>query len=402
MIHGLNKETLFVVESACTGPGSRQKSRIVDAASHVKDWQMVYDISQTQRVLPLVFENIKNLLSDSVPEVIQNQFKDANFDIASRCLYFESFLFKLTALLDEHEIRVLPFKGPVMAQDIYQNSGIRFYSDLDILVDQQDAVRTWSILMENGLLPELNLSRKQFVVFIKNEDNFSFSANNETIVVELHWEMSGFYLSNPLRLHHIEKNLKKTQFNGKVVDTLSPEDLIVYLCIHGCKHGWSHLDHVCGIAQVLQSKKIQWERVHEKTIRFKCKKMVGLGLYLAREILNADIPETVSNDIDSDKTIPMLALQATAFMFGEDMGIEAKKISSRFSIFHIHIRDNFKEKIIYFLRLIFSPTKMDWFQFPFPAGLSFLHHIFRPVRLAFSKLKKSDNGVDLDAQKDQQ
>jgi hypothetical protein len=281
-------------------------------------------------------------------------------------------------------------KGPVISQDIYGDIGLRVFSDLDILVEPKDALNSFSILTTNGFQPELGLNEKQAAKFILNEDNLSFYDQSEEIAIEIHWEMSGRYLSRPLYLSHIKEGITTTRIDRKEVPTLSDEDQLIYLCIHGTKHGWENIEQVRCISELIGNKKIDWDAVDAAVSAHRCRRMVYLGLYLAWKFLDAPVPKSIRNKIEKDDKIRILTAEVTMHMFRNSSGIGRKNLSDRFSPFHIHIRDNLPDRLRYGLRLIFSPTNKEWLFFPVPAWLSFLHHLFRPFRLlAFSLRKKN-------------
>ncbi len=132
-----------------------------------------------------------------------------------------------------------------MAQDVYGSVDLRQFSDLDILVYTLDSAKAWEILIAGGFQPEFELSPEQRLKYIKTEDNISFFKKN--LCVELHWELSGLYLSKPLTMEKIKDRLIKTDVNNHEVFSLSMEDMLVYLCVHGAKHGWEILEQICSV-----------------------------------------------------------------------------------------------------------------------------------------------------------
>ncbi len=386
-LKNFNHETFFVLLCACSEPDKKRCDRIINAAGKINDWTLVYEIAQNQRVLPFLYINIKNILHAQIPGKIFEKFKTAYLDVSARNLYLSSFLLRLIGLFNHNSVNVLPLKGPVIAQDLYGDINLRGFSDLDILVDTVDAVKAWSILLENKFQPELTLDIKQFKKFIKHEDNISFLDPTGKISVELHWELSGFYLSKPLSLRHVEKNLTRIPILNKKIPHLSSENLLIYLCIHGAKHGWEFLEQICCVAELIKNKEINWRIVNETALNWQSKRMLGIGLYLSWKVLDAPVPDSVVFEIKKDKKIPVLSQEVVVLLFENPLDNYHKSITNRFSSFHIRIRDNFSDKLKYFFRLIFSPTYKEWINFPLPAWLSFLHYFLRPYRLMMSKLR---------------
>ena len=390
MAEKIPPEISFVLLCACSNPGKEHCDMIKNAANHVLDWNAVYKIAQNHRILPLLYINIKNNLHDRVDADVSSRLKRDCVYIAARSLYFSSVLNKIIALFRMHNIKVLPLKGPVVAKDLYGDAGIRVFSDLDILVEKYDAEKAWAVFLENGFQPELNLNANQFRKFIRYEDNISFLNKSRNVSIELHWEMSGFYLSKPLRFNHVEKNFRKISINKTEISNLSEEHLLIFLCIHGAKHGWEHLEQVCCVAEIIRKKNINWGIVNQAILDWQCRRMVYLGLYLSWDLLMAPIPGLILDEIKKDKKIPVLANKVITSMFNKSSDHTDKDITNRFSSFHIEIRDKLSDKFKYIFRLIFCPTNEDWKEFPLPAGISFFHFVLRPCRLILAGLKNTN------------
>ena len=77
----------------------------------------------------------------------------------------------------------------------------------------------------------------------------------DNLVVELHWEMSGRYLSRPLDLAYLHGRLRTVSLLDSNVPSLSNEDQLLYLCIHGTRHMWSRLEWICCVAELIRYKK---------------------------------------------------------------------------------------------------------------------------------------------------
>ena len=86
--------------------------------------------------------------------------------------------------------------------------------------------------------------------------------------------------------------------------------------------------------------------------------------------------------MEADPKIKKLAAKVYDNLFHESDELSENGVSSRFSYFHVEVRDRLSEKVRYGLRLVTSPTVEDWRLFPLPGYLSFLHYLLRPMRLA--------------------
>jgi len=272
---------------------------------------------------------------------------------------------------------------------VYGDLALRIFSDLDILVHSEDAIAAWNLLEEKGFRPELDLDDRQKQKFVKTEDNLSFSLKNRSIVVELHWELSGCYLSAPLTFDQMRDDLCRVSVLDKEVQTLCPEMLLVYLCIHGAKDGWNYIEQVCSVTEIVRRKKeLDWLYLEELASRWKCRRIVRLGLRLAEELFSAPVPERISETIQKDQAVKKVSGAIMDRLLRDSIDPEGDPHNGRFSFMHLRLKDSYIEKVRYAVKLAFSPTKKEWLHYPLPAKWSFLHYVLRPYRLARAGLGK--------------
>ena len=359
--------------------------RITNLSAQDIDWHFFKTIIIQNRVHLIVYKNLK-LIKEYIPENLSSELKELTILTGARNLLFTFFLQNFVNIFNKHNIFILPFKGPALAEQLYNDIVFRSFSDLDILVDKNDALKAFKLLKEMGLTAQLDLSHSQFKKYISNEDHFSFYDSKNKITVELHWEISGLYLSNPLTLSKLRKHIIAGRVANTEIPYLSPEVLLVYLCIHGSKHGWEYLEQLCCVAELIKlNPDLDWEKIKKFSADWKCKRMVSLGLFLAAVLLKAPVPQAAYGLKSDVNIIKKLAAKVADNLF---IKRKDKGISDRFSFFHIQIRDSFIDKTRYGFRLIFRPTDKEWLYYPVPSYLAFVHYALRPFRLLFFKLRE--------------
>jgi hypothetical protein len=348
------------------------------------NWDLIYDIAREQRTLPLVSQNIRSIIPDLIPSPVAEKLKSFSFQNTTRSLFAFNFLWNIVRLLKSNGISVLPFKGLLTAQDIYGDISLRSFSDLDLLVERKQALKAWKLLEENGFTPELPLEASQIKKYIHVEDNISFQPGERNLTVELHWEMTGYYLPRPLFFEDVAKRAGTLVIYNKNFINLSSEDQLLYLCVHGAKHGWEYMEQICCVAEIVRQKKLDWHLIEALCADWKCTNMLYTGINLANMLCNAPVPDQMYEKIRSRKVISAISEAVLGNMF-KTCGVRFHgKQPGRFSFFHLRIRDTSLDRLHYIFRLAFRPTKQEWRYFPLPAWLSFLHFILRPYRLITS------------------
>ena len=112
-------------------------------------WPLAIETARRNGVVQLIEPVIRDLYPD-VPEAVSEAFREETTEIATSNLGLTGELLRLLELLQEAGIRVLPYKGPVLAQVAYGDIGMRRFVDLDILVRRRDFQRTICVLSSDG------------------------------------------------------------------------------------------------------------------------------------------------------------------------------------------------------------------------------------------------------------
>jgi hypothetical protein len=134
---------------------------------------------------------------------------------------------------------------------------------------------------------------------------------------------------------------------------------------------------VADVAEVLRSVPLGAGTVAELARRTGAKRMLHLGLWLAHELLAADLPAHLAAAVEADAAAVRLAT----------------RIAERFRLrphhwlgpleeprFHLAMREHWRDRVRYGLGML-APTSADWRVVRLPEWLSFLYYMVRPVRL---------------------
>ncbi len=152
----------------------------------------------------------------------------------------------VTDFLRQKGIPFIPLKGPLLSYRIYRDPTIRFSHDIDLLVDVEMIESIMKILFENGyrlsdgvVWPKKKIQQE---MVIDSSHHLSFCNKELNLCVEVHWVLMPA-LPFPLKKQKaiIAENLMEEDFAGHKFTVLSKEFELLYLLIHGAKHGWNRL-----------------------------------------------------------------------------------------------------------------------------------------------------------------
>src|SRR5262249_28128936 len=100
---------------------------------------------------PLLAFTLCGSFSQACPEGIADRLRAFLRVNASRNLLLAHELLRVIDLLGANGIRAIPYKGPLLASQVYGDLGLRLFSDLDILVHEWDYhIRIPEVLFANG------------------------------------------------------------------------------------------------------------------------------------------------------------------------------------------------------------------------------------------------------------
>src|SRR5438309_1209212 len=109
-------------------------------------------------------------------------------------------------------------------------------------------------------------------------------------------------------------------------------------------------------------------------------RMVLLALRLARDLLDAPLPDTVARRAEADGAVARLAAQVQSALFRHTPGPPRDR--AELSPFHLRAQERWRDRLRYCARVALTPTPGDWAWLRLPDALYALYYVVRPIRLA--------------------
>lgn len=350
------------------------------------DWEYLLQMAQGHGVAPLLYWHLEATSPEDIPESVLTDLRKRFRANNLRNLFLAGELLRLLKAFEAHGISAVPYKGPILAASVYGNLVLREFMDLDILVRRHDVLKAKELLTSLGYQPRYRLTPAQEAAFLRSQREHPFTHEDGKCIVELHWGITERYFF-PLDTDRFWERLGRFSFGGDTILNLSPEDMLLVLCVHGCRHAWERLIWICDVAELIRVSQvdIEWEWVMAQASALGGKRMLLLGLFLASDLLGAALPEKVSQRIQADPTVKALAGRVTEQLFQEtDYPAELLKGyegAPAFHNLHLEVRERLVDKIRYCLRKAITPKEEDWDLLPLPKFLFPFYYVLRPIRL---------------------
>ncbi len=360
---------------------SEANARQLDALLQTSiDWQLVSEYAKHHGLLPLLHRHLCTHDDKLVPRDFKQMLSNHYQQNAIRNVYLTGELTRLLNVFTQHEIAVLPFKGPALARAAYGDVGLREFGDLDILVERHAVFAAKEILVAHGFIPASDLDAKQQNLLLKSEYHWSFFRQTDCCLIELHWQIVPRYFGIEVDIKTLWQQGETINLQGDPTQVLSVEDCLFALCVHGAKHLWSKLAWVCDIAELLRTRPdIDWTKTLALAEHHNSLRLLLHGLSLAADLLDAPLPAQIQEAINRDKIIAKIVMEVRSNIHTAHVPPPS---SFLMFAFHVRSRERIRDKLNYCVRVALVPSIADQeSQTSISKTFPVLRYLRRPFRL---------------------
>src|SRR5260370_1519550 len=343
------------------------------------DWKYLVATAHHHCLAPLLYLVLNGCGWSLVAAYVIGRLQRDNQENPRSNLFLTGELLKVLELFEVNSIRAVSFKGPTLALRAYGDVGLRQFGDLDVLVERKDILKVKELLISRAFKSTLELTSTQQAALLRFDCAYTF-ANEQGVVLDVHWDFVERHFSFDIDVNRLWDRLEPVAISGKQLLTLSAEDLLLILCLHGFPHLWARLGWIFDVASLIDSPKdINWQRVLENATTLGARGILSLGLLLAGDLLDASIPAAISSSLQPDPKVKKLAEQVREQLFTErsaPAGVFAEAGTL------VSLRERRRDRLRSCLRLATTPRSYDWMFLSVPDSLFFLYYLVRPLRLA--------------------
>ena len=343
----------FELLCACSGVelSLERSGRIANCTASEINWDELLRQAEHHGVAPLLARNLR-AHGRGVPANIEQSLRSGFEANIRRNLWFASELVRILQHFDEKAIRTVPYKGPVLAESVYGDLALRRFSDLDFLVAPSDFSRAKQALGELGYEPSVSLTPAAERMVLQTGYELSFDSAAGKYLVELQWGLLPHFYSVDLSANDLLQRSGRTVLGGKEVPSLSPEDLLLVLCLHAAKHFWMRLIWISDIAETLRSQTLDYGVVFSRARELGIVRVLGVSFWLARNVLGSAIPQQAEDLVGADPQIEVLGkLFAGRLASSATYDFE----STEYFRLVLALRERRRDRVRYLWRLVWTP-----------------------------------------------
>jgi hypothetical protein len=185
---------------------------------------------------------------------------------------------------------------------------MRSCDDLDLLVRREDFSRAGDLLNDLGFAARTP------------GDDYHRKFLREGLLVELHYGVAS-PRSFPFDLDGVWNRARSEQFRGQPVRVMSDGDLVLFLCLHGLKHGFSRLIWISDLACALKSMRNDSAQELAKHAQGQgLEQALLIGCQIIREVLPQQLPSEMEAVLTESPQAAERARHAVERLFSEGTG----------------------------------------------------------------------------------
>ncbi|HEU4643196.1 MAG TPA: nucleotidyltransferase family protein [Gemmatimonadaceae bacterium] len=363
---------------------SEHSATLREITARVRDWEWVRRTADWHAVIPLLHRQLQAAAPPQLPPLTADALRAAADESSLRSFVLARHLATVVAALEERGVPVIPLKGPVLALAVYGDLALRRFGDLDILVPRERVPDARDALRALGYSTATRFSSDAERALARSDYHVRYALPGAGVKVELHWSLTREVAGTHVSERWAWANSRELDLLGRTVTALRDEALLVYLCIHGSKHGWGRLAWICDVAELLRGAgaTMKWDVVAELARECGARRMVPLGLALARELLDAPVPADAARLLPETARVRALVAEVRARLFDDAWDGESGLLG-----FQLRTRERLHHRAAYLLHLLTAPHVADVESVPLPAALRPLYRVVRPVRLLSKRLR---------------
>ncbi|MBO9573061.1 MAG: nucleotidyltransferase family protein, partial [Chitinophagaceae bacterium] len=259
------------------------------------DWDEVQYLLAYHRIEPIIYAVLEGAV---LPAQTTAQIKQQRLFLISRSFKHALETERIISLLNENNIRCIPYKGIVFSKQFYGDVVSRDSSDIDLVIEPADFEKVMVLMQQLGYSFEHQLEYNYFkdAIFNRKKDLCFNRYNNESreFHVEFHWKINE-------NLSRIKKQANALLYNSDRKEVLIRNSVEMlnnnahFLAVfihHSINDAFSIFRNIVDICQLSKNAPSNADISYMENVisQLQLNKAVGICRYLSKELLGVTLP----------------------------------------------------------------------------------------------------------------
>jgi hypothetical protein len=259
---------------ACTRQNfqeEHQQAVLEISRKHSLSWETIFSKAEKHGVAPLLYINLcqSKGLDVSIPEPIVNRYRLYAMRNTVRKEQRVQRTFQALEYFNAQSIDVMLIKGGALDLLVYDHAMLITSNDIDFVLKRR----------REELLPAQIQQIMNDLHGSGIEYDF-YSHHDMTINGAL-----------PVDFERIWREARQIDYRGQPVWVMSPEDMLISLCINSCRKRYFRLKSLLDISETLRkTDALRWDTVVEKSRLYDCNNIVYTALLVSDQTLGCRLP----------------------------------------------------------------------------------------------------------------
>jgi hypothetical protein len=262
---------------------------------------------------------------------------------------------------------------------LYGDVTQRQFRDLDLLVRPAEVGKAKAILFELGYQCGLQLNAAEERAYIRSGYEHVFHSRDGRNLLEVQWRILPDFYSVDFDLRGMFARAREIKIGSVACGALSPEDLLLALCVHSAKHAWSQLSWLRDLRELVKTCDLDWVFVQNEAERLGILRIVALNFWVADRLFKTGLPAMVEQIMEEDLGIAVLADEALNKVWSE---VCENTESPAYFRWEMRLRERRQDRARFLWRLASTPGIGEWQSMKLPRPMFPLYRLVRMWRLA--------------------
>ena len=333
------------------------------------DWALFASNAADHGLAGLVGHSLGRIASDMVPEDIQDAFRINLDQTRDANLTSMEGILEILEVLSNAGIAAIPFKGPLLAIQAYEDPGFRLFREWDFLIRDSEKGHAIRILTNHGYSRKGQLTQGQQKILKRisgRETVFHPESGNP---ISLRTRLTPLTMAMEPDYAGLWARAQVSTVNQQPVVTMSPEDHLQCLALDGAAHMWRNAEGACDVAALMESRPdLDWNAVLERAQSQRRLRSVLLAARLAHTV-GANIPPAVA----AVRARITRSIQSSVARIVQGWEQAEHRVATRtrgLSVVRLGIHDSFGRWVDHRIRAFFLPTEYHVSRIAFPGRLN--------------------------------
>jgi hypothetical protein len=253
-------------------------------------WELIFSKAERHGVASLVYVNLcqRSEMQLDIPKPIVDSFRLYTLRNTVRKEQRAQKLVEVLDYLSARQMDAMLFKGAVLDVLVYDHPTFSTLNDIDLVLRRRREDITSSEI--DQLMHDLHGSGVEYDFY----EHHDMTINGAL----------------PVDFERVWRDAEKIDYRGHQIWIMSPEDMLISLCINSCRKRYFRLKSLLDIAETTRKmKRLRWDIVVEKARLYDCSNIVYAALLAADRTLGCELPENTLDDL-SVSSLRAVAIKA--------------------------------------------------------------------------------------------